>query len=124
MVKNKVKEKIKLILGITSPDARWGIFAILFAIPLPLWAFAFSFYCLYRWGGTMNPTIWLGLAIAFGVLGFVIFVISMVIGTYWHKHPREDVTLDILTKVTNIESSIANLTNEIRQDRNERNKSK
>ena len=123
MVKRRISEKIKLILGITSPDARWGIFAILFATPFSLWAFAFSFFCLYKWGGTMNPAIWLNLAIAFGVLGLVILTISILLGTYWHKHPRKDVTPDILIKLTDIESSIVNLTKEIRRDRNERKKS-
>ena len=120
MAKTKGNGKIKLILGITSPDARWGIFAILFAIPFSLWAFAFSFFCLYKWGGTMNPAMWFNLAIAFGILGFVILIFSILLGNYWHKHPRKDVTPEILTRLTNIESSIVNLANEIREDRNER----
>ena len=122
--KATVSKNIKLILGITSPDARWGIFAILFAVPFSLWAFAFSFYCIYKWGGVMNPAIWLGLAIAFGVLGVAMFILSILLGSYWRKHPRKDIVPDILKKLTNIESSIVNLTNEIRQDRNERNKYK
>ena len=124
MVKTTVSDKIKLILGITSSNARWGIFAILFAIPFSIWAFAFSFYCLYKWGGTMNPAIWLNLAIAFGVFGFAILAVSILLGTYWYKHPHKDVTLDILTKLTSIESTLVELTNEIRGYRDERNKSK
>ncbi len=123
MARTTVSNKIKLILGITSPDARWGIFAILFAVPFSLWAFAFSFYCIYKWGGVMNPTIWLNLAVAFGVLGFVILIISILLGVYWKKHPREDVIgekLDVIfTKLERLDS----IEKMLRRDRNERKQS-
>lgn len=117
MVKITISNKIKLILGITSPDARWGIFAIFFAMPFSLWAFAFSFFSIYEWGGTMNPAVWLTLAIVFGVLGVVIFILSILLGNYWNKHPREDIHGE---RLDNIEKSINSLRNEIRQNRNER----
>jgi hypothetical protein len=96
-----IKARVKLILGITSPDARWGIFAILFAIPFSLWAFAFSFYSVYQWSNAMNPTIWLISAIVFGVIGLVIFITAILLGLYWIRHPKEDLTPTILSKLDN-----------------------
>jgi len=123
----------KSIYTATSPDARWGVFAILFSVPWALWAFAFSFYSIYKWGATMTPTIWLGLAIFFGILGFVILAFSISLGIYWIKHPRKDVVggqlTDIKEAIDNFEkqlndknNAINNLINEIRQERDERNK--
>jgi hypothetical protein len=114
MVRTTVSKKIKLILGITSPDARWGIFPILISFWISLWAFALSFY---QFADSGRGTWMIILAWLVAILGSAFFLLAVSIGIYWYKHPHKDVTPDILNKLTNIESSIDNLTNEIRQDR-------
>jgi len=68
----------------------------------------------------MNPTMWLTLAIVFGGLGLVLLLLSIFLGLYWQKHPREDVIgkkLDVISKKL---EKLDNIEKIIRQDRNER----
>lgn len=123
-----IRENLISFITTTSRGARWGIFAILVStsqllLPLSIsfWALSVSFN-----GGEIMPltsiSSWVFYIIAVisfaGWIGFTIFVFRL--GINWRNDQSKD---PLLEKLDSIEKSIESLTNEIRQERNERKKS-
>lgn len=107
------KHAIGPVLGITSSDARWGIFGIALSSAVSWGAFALSFYQMGSEGRpTMTPTAWLFIALA-----AMSFSFAAIIGSYWFFHPS-DTGSKVLKSLERIEEAINDLAKAIRQDRN------
>ncbi len=110
----KIRRFVDKRLSGNSTAARWGIFATTFSIGWAFLAFAHSFYATDSGGGMMLAA-WI-----FGVVGIGLLVFATVVGIYWFTHPLIDTTPE---RLGNIESSLKDLIQEIRRDRNEWKKS-
>jgi len=120
-------------------DSRWCVFATSFSIGWAFMAFAVSFYFASGGGDMMATSGFLIAAWIFGIIGFILLVFSIFVAFRWFLNPlqntmpqqiaemREEMiqgfkaTQDSIQELT---KEIRNLVEEIRRDRNERNKSR
>ena len=125
-----VRELPKSLPTSTSPDAKWGITSILFSISLFLLPLSLSFWAIslsLEGGQIMLPSslvswIFAGLAVVSFLAWIGISIIALRLAFHWYRISPS--ITDTSQQLNDIKTSINNLTDEIRRDRNERNKSK
>ncbi len=121
------KELPKAVTSSTSPDARWGITSILFSSSLFLFPLSLSFWAIsisIEGGKIMLPSsiiswIFTGLAVVSFLVWILFSIITLRISFYWYQSHRKEDKSEQLTKIQN---AIQLLTEEVRRDRNERNR--
>ena len=116
MVKNFSRFVVRQLPSIQTPDRRWALFSIVLSITLSLFAIAISWWVLHSTDGGGWMLIF---AIFFSALALVGIAYLIYLGIYWSRHPHSDEAINkqLIDKVNE-------LIEEIRQDRNERTKSK